>query len=144
VALKAVLTTESPLPASGAETRVVFHSESGLPLVRQIVKRGINDEIEKVTSIDRLGDWFDDLLVEKKLKRRRIGFYTLRHTFPTWADETNDQHAIHVIMGHSIPGMSGIYVEEIDLKRRRRVVNHVRRKLWPNAGDTASPPPNRG
>ena len=136
--LKVVLATESPLPTTGAETRVVFHSESGLPLVRQIVKRGKNDEIEKVTYIDRLGDWFDDLLVDKKLKRKRVGFYTLRHTFRTWADETNDQHAIHVIMGHSIPGMSGVYIEEIDLKRLRRVVNHVRRKLWPNANERAS------
>jgi integrase len=131
--LKVVLATESPLPTPGAETRVVFHSESGLPLVRQIVKRGKNDEIEKVTYIDRLGDWFDDLLVEKKLKRRRVGFYTLRHTFRTWADETNDQHAIHLVMGHAIPGMSGIYIEEIGMKRLRRVVNHVRRKLWPGA-----------
>jgi len=138
-ALKAVLATGSTLPASSAETRVVFQSESGLPLVRQIVKRGNNDEIEKVTYVDRLGDWFDDLLVEKKLKRKRVGFYTLRHTFRTWADETNDQHAIHVIMGHSIPGMSGIYVEEIDIKRLRRVVNHVHRKLWPNVDDTAPP-----
>jgi integrase len=31
----------------------------------------------------------------------------LRHIFRTWADEVRDQHAIHRIMGHTIPGMSG-------------------------------------
>ena len=145
-ALKKVLTSERSASETGAAAQLVFRSESGLPLVRQVVKKGEADEIEKVTYIDRLGDWFDELLIEQKLKRRGIGFYTLRHTFRTWADETNDQHAIHLIMGHAIPGMSGIYVEEIGVERLRRVVDHVRNKLWPeliakqaSGGETGNP-----
>jgi integrase len=72
-----------------------------------------------------------------------LGFYALRHTFRTWADEVRDQHAIHRIMGHAIPGMSGIYVERIELHRLREVVDHVRNKLFgkpdasvPDVGDT--------
>jgi integrase len=76
----------------------------------------------------------DILLRKLNLKRRGIGFYTLRHTFRTWADETRDQHAIHRIMGHAIPGMSGIYVEEISLDRLRAVVEHVRLRLFPPEG----------
>jgi integrase len=129
-ALKAVLAMERPAPATEAAAQLVLRSEAGLPVVRQVVKELADGEIEKVTHVDRLGDWFDELLAEKKLKRRGIGFYTLRHTFRTWADETNDQHAIHVVMGHAIPGMSGIYVEEIGVERLRRVVAHVRSKLW--------------
>jgi integrase len=130
-ALKSVLSTERGTPLTDAAAGLVFQTESGRPLVRQFMKTGGDGEFEKVTHIDRLGDWFDELLTAKKLKRRGIGFYTLRHTFRTWADETNDQHAIHVVMGHAIPGMSGIYIEEIGVERLRKVVNHVRGKLWP-------------
>ena len=130
-ALRTVLEADRAKAANDAAKSLVFRSELGFPLVRQVIKRTEKDEIRKVTYIDRLGDWVDDLLVEKGLKRFGLGFYTLRHTFRTWADETNDQHAIHVVMGHAIPGMSGIYVEEIGLERLRRVVNHVRNKLWP-------------
>ncbi len=90
-----------------------------------------------MTNVDRLGDQFDDVLNTLGLKRRGLGFYALRHTFRTWADETNDQHAIHRIMGHAIPGMSGIYVEEIELHRLRAVVDHVHRKLF-DAGSNST------
>jgi integrase len=139
-ALKTVLTTERVAPATKAAAPLVFRTESGLPVVRQIMRAGGDGEFEKVTHVDRLSDWFDELLAAKKLKRRGIGFYTLRHTFRTWADETNDQHAIHRIMGHTLPGMSGIYVEEIGLERLRRVVNHVRSKLWPQSPAEQAPP----
>jgi integrase len=139
-ALKTLLTAERVAPATEAAAPLVFRTESGLPVVRQIMRAGGDGEFEKVTHIDRLSDWFDELLAAKKLKRRGIGFYTLRHTFRTWADETNDQHAIHLIMGHAIPGMSGIYVEEIGVERLRKVVNHVRSKLWPQSPAEQAPP----
>lgn len=131
-ALRGVLNSEQPPHADETAARTLFRTESGRPLVRQIVKGSENADIKKVTYIDRLGDWFDELLRAKKLKRRGIGFYTLRHTFRTWADETNDQHAIHRVMGHAIPGMSGLYIEDIGLDRLRAVVEHVRQKLWPD------------
>lgn len=54
----------------------------------------------------------------------------MRHTFRTRADEVNDQHAIHRIVGPVVPGMSGIYVQEIGLDRLRAVVEHVRKKVF--------------
>jgi integrase len=55
--------------------------------------------------------------------------FALRHTFRTYADEVKDPHAVFRIMGHSIPGMAGIYVEKISLERLRAVTDHVRNKL---------------
>ena len=91
-----------------------------------------------MVNVDTIGDQFGILLRNLGLKRKGIGFYTLRHTFRTWADEVRDQHAIHRIMGHTIPGMSGIYVEEISLDRLRAVVIHVRSKLFGTA-ETSQP-----
>lgn len=99
---------------------------------------------------DALGAAFRDLLVECKVipKRRPcadkgghrrapvvmpLGFYTLRRTFRTIADDVGDQHAAHLIMGHSLPGMSGVYVQRITPERLRKVTDHVR--SW------ALPPP---
>lgn len=135
-ALREMLDQNRPKLATEAAQPLVFRSELGLPLVRQSIQRGRDDEIKKVTYIDRLGDLFDELLSEMKLKRFGLGFYGLRHTFRTWADDAADQHAIHRIMGHSIPGMSGLYIEEISLERLCRVVNHVRARLWLNAAST--------
>lgn len=141
-ALRAMLNSERRKPASKEAEALVFRTERGLPLVRQLLRRQ-DAEIKKVTYVDRLGDWFDALLNDLGMKRFGLGFYTLRHTFRTWADDAGDQHAIHRIMGHSIPGMSGMYIEEISLQRLWRVVDHVRRKLWPDASDAALPEPNQ-
>src|SRR5262249_2264543 len=45
--------------------------------------------------------------------RKRLGFYTLRHTFRTVADESKDQPAADFIMGHEVPHMSSVYRETI-------------------------------
>jgi len=48
------------------------------------------------------------------LTREGITVKDVVNHFRAWADEAQDQHAIHRIMGHRIPGMSGVYAEEID------------------------------
>ncbi|MCH8851422.1 MAG: tyrosine-type recombinase/integrase [Planctomycetes bacterium] len=121
--------SHKPKPENEDDAKLVFLTPRGKPLVRQVVTKG-NDEGRTASVVDKLGADFSALLKSLKIKRRRIGFYTLRHTFRTWADETHDQHAIHRIMGHAIPGMSGIYVEDISLQRLRQVVDHVHDVLW--------------
>jgi integrase len=64
--------------------------------------------------------------------RKGLGFYTLRHTFRTIADEAKDQPAADYIMGHEIPHMSAVYRETISDERLRAVVDHVRRWLFPS------------
>lgn len=137
-ALRELLAGRRPTPASPAAKSLVFRSEFGFPLVRQMIQRTNGEEIKKVVYIDRLGDRFNRLLNESNLKRFGVGFYTLRHTFRTWADDAADQHAIHRVMGHSIPGMSGLYIEDISLERLKRVTEHVRARLWQGAASTAA------
>jgi integrase len=65
--------------------------------------------------------------------RKRLGFYTLRHTFRTVADESKDQPPVDFIMGHEIPHMSAVYRETISDERLKAVADHVRRWLFPSA-----------
>ena len=119
-----------PKPADQRSGKLVFLTTFGQPWGRDRIHRTEDGEIEKVVAVDAVGQEFHKLLRKLRLKRRGLGFYTLRHTFRTWADGVRDQHAIFRIMGHQIPGMSGIYVEAIELDRLRAVVNHVHRKLF--------------
>ncbi len=111
---------------------LVFLTGFGRPWVRYYISQADDGSIKTVSRTDAVGKQFNKLLKQLGLKRKGIGFYTLRHTFRTWADEVADQHAIHRIMGHVIPGMSGVYVEKIGIDRLRAVAEHVREKLFDN------------
>jgi integrase len=63
--------------------------------------------------------------------RKGLGFYTLRHTFRTVADEAKDQPAADYIMGHEVPHMSSVYRETISDARLKAVTDHVRAWLFP-------------
>ena len=129
-ALKSMLNEYRPIPANEQAAKLALLVHSGQPLVRQIITRADSGDLEKISRLDLLSRQFTQLLERLKIHRSGIGFYTLRHTFRTWADEVKDQHAVHRIMGHAIPGMSGIYVEEISIERLRAVVEHVRSRLF--------------
>jgi integrase len=58
--------------------------------------------------------------------RKGIGFYTLRHTYRTVADESKDQAAVDYTMGHEVPHMSAVYRETISDERLKAVTDHVR------------------
>jgi integrase len=77
--------------------------------------------------------------------RKGLGFYTLRHTFRTVADEAKDQPAADYIMGHEVPHMSAVYRETISDARLRAVADHVRRWLFhatpPAPAPAAGPAP---
>jgi len=118
-----------PRPASDMATRLVFLTSRGNPMVRQTIRQH-EDGTLRVSNADEISLRFAQVLDGLKIRRTGVGFYSLRHTFRTWADEVHDQHAIHRITGHASPGMSGIYVEEISLNRLQAVVDHVRAKLF--------------
>jgi integrase len=63
--------------------------------------------------------------------RKGIGFYALRHTFRTVADEAKDQPAADYIMGHEVAHMSAVYRETISDGRLKAVAGHVRAWLFP-------------
>jgi integrase len=66
--------------------------------------------------------------------RKGLGFYTLRHTFRTVADEARDQPAADFIMGHEVPHMSSVYRETISVSRLKAVADHVRAWLFGPVG----------
>lgn len=70
--------------------------------------------------------------------RKGLGFYTLRHTFRTVADESKDQPAVDYIMGHEVPHISVVYREIISDDRLRAVAEHVRKWLFPSVVSIAS------
>jgi len=127
-----------PEPAEKTYSGLLFLARDGKPLIRENVLRTEEGNVKGLAIGNSVRNGFGALLTKLGLKRKGVGFYALRHTFRTWADEVCDQHAIHRIMGHTIPGMSGIYIEEISLDRLRAVVNHVRSKLFGTA-ETSQP-----
>jgi integrase len=74
--------------------------------------------------------------------RQGLGFYTLRHTFRTVADESKDQPAVDFIMGHEVPHMSAVYRETISDARLKAVADYVR--VWLLAAPSAMASPSSG
>lgn len=77
------------------------------------------------------------------IHRRGLGFYALRHTFRTVADEIRDFPAVNHIMGHADDTMGAVYRERIADDRLQAVVAHVHEWLFGADADGTNPPRNR-
>ncbi len=89
-----------------------------------------HDSWAKDTSDNPISKEMAKLLKELHINGRKgLGFYTLRHTFRTIADEARDQPAADYIMGHKGSHMSTVYREKIADERLCAVVMHVREWL---------------
>jgi integrase len=93
--------------------------------VRETVSR-VGGAVDAVCRVDAVALAFRRLRERVGLAGDAPGFYGLRHSFATAADSAGDPHAIHRIRGHSLPGMSSVYVARITLERLQRVTDHVR------------------
>jgi integrase len=115
-------------PKDPADAGVVFVTRTGQAWHTDTSESPISYEVGKL--LRRLGIG----------GRKGLGFYTLRHTFRTVADEAKDQPAADYIMGHEVAHMSSVYREGISDDRLRAVADHVRGWLFgdPPAGDTAN------
>jgi integrase len=90
----------------------------------------------KLTTDNTLAKEIGKLLRELKITGRRgLGFYTLRHTFRTVADETKDQAAVDFVMGHESQHMSSQYRETISAERLRAVSDYVHGWLFRSEAD---------
>jgi integrase len=126
-ALRAAL-EQRPTPRDGIGTGKsgpVFITGGGWPYVRENVSR-VGGAVDAVSRVDAVALAFRRLRQRVHLPADAPGFYGLRHSFITAADSAGDPHAIHRIRGHSLPGMSSVYVERITMDRLRRVTDHVR------------------
>lgn len=74
---------------------------------------------------------FRKLLDAQGLYKPGRSFYTLRHVFQTVADETADDAAVRLVMGHADGTMSETYRERFPDARLELVAAHVRSWLYP-------------
>jgi integrase len=120
-------------PKNGIPRRAPLWPETAAAL-REVVVKG--ERLAFSMKCKRRGNAvtraFGRLLRRLKINgRRRLGFYSLRHSFRTVADNTKDFPAIRLVMGHSSDGqIDGTYVERIDDARLQAVTDHVRAWLF--------------
>jgi integrase len=89
----------------------------------------------KLSSDNTLAKEMGKLLRALEINSRKgLGFYTLRHTFRTIADEAKDQPAADYILGHEVAHMSSVYRETIRDARLKAVADHVRGWLFAEKG----------
>ncbi len=106
-----------------------FVTRFGQKWVRETVTNDAAGVVKSTTYMDAIGQEFDKACAAAGVAPR--GFYTLRHTFRSVADEVADVTAIECIMGHLKPGMGGVYTQLMQNKMVRllAVTNHVRQWL---------------
>jgi integrase len=93
-----------------------------------VTKRG--GTFAKESEDNPISKEFTKLAREVGVDQAGRGFYSLRHTFRTIADETKDFPACDLIMGHGDETMAARYREKVDDKRLKRVVEHVRKWVF--------------
>jgi hypothetical protein len=82
---------------------------------------------------DPVGLEFKKILKDLGFHRDGIGFYSLRRSFRTVADQLPDRHAIDLVMGHTAGAndMGALYTQSIGDDRLVAIAEHVRRWLFP-------------
>src|SRR5262249_33436398 len=107
-----------PQPKNPEHGELVFITKYGLPWTSTTYGTAITHETEKL------------LHSLKNNGRVGLGFYTLRTTYRTVADESKDQAACDHTMGHEVPHMSTIYRQGISDDRLAAVATYVREWLF--------------
>lgn len=100
-------------------------SDDGLLFLTKYGNRWVRTN-GKGMSIDSVAQEITKLLRRLGIKRNRLNFYALRHTFETIAGESRDQVAVNAIMGYVDNSMAGQYRERISDERLRAVTDVVR------------------
>jgi integrase len=109
---------DRPQPKNPENAELVFITKYGLPWTNSNYGTAITHETEKLRHKLHING------------RVGLGFYTLRTTYRTVADETKDQAACDHTMGHEVPHMSSIYRQGISDARIAAVAEYVREWLF--------------
>lgn len=118
---------DGPGASGTAANPPVFLTKYGHPWVRVEPPGPRSLGRSRAVVKDAVAGEFGKLLRSLGLERDRRGFYALRHTFRTVADEVPDRRAVDLVMGHEDGGdISTAYVERIADSRLEAVARHVR------------------
>lgn len=124
-----------PAPQDEADADLVFITKYGRQWVRVCEPKSATSK-SQATVVDAVSLEFGKLMRACKVYQSGRGFYSLRHTFRTVADEVGDRPAVDLIMGHQDGSdISVHYIERISDERLRKVTEHVR--AWVLAGTEA-------
>jgi integrase len=102
-----------PVPKKDEHAGLVFITKYGLPWAKDTADQTLAKEFGKLLRALYING------------RQGLGFYTLRHTFRTVANESKDQPAVDFIMGHEVPHMSAVHRETISDTRLKAVSDYV-------------------
>jgi integrase len=128
-ALRAALGAR-PEPKAAEDAGLVFVTRFGRRWVRVKAPGPRAKESSQAVTVDGVYLEFSKLLRSCAIASRGRGFYALRHTFRTVADEVGDRPAVDLVMGHQDGSdIATHYVERIGDERLRRVTQHVRSRL---------------
>lgn len=116
-----------PEPKKEEHAGLVFITKYGLPWAKDSADQTLAKEFGKLLRALRING------------RTGLGFYTLRHTFRTVADESKDQPAVDFVMGHEAPTMASAYRETISNARLKAVTDYVRTWLFAEPAATSTP-----
>jgi integrase len=107
-----------PEPTAETHANLVFITKRGRPWAKSTCENPVSWQ-------------FWALLIDLKLYRKGLSFYTLRHTFETIAGGSRDQVAVNHVRGHVDASMAATYRERIEDDRLVAVAEHVRTWLFP-------------
>lgn len=108
---------------------LVFLTTYGNPWVRMRTTASGKDACQ-----DSITIMFRELLKGLEKQQKGRAFYSLRRTYRTIADATQDWPAVNLTMGHTDPTIGGVYRQRIADERLRAVADHVHAWLFGKGG----------
>lgn len=127
-----------PQPRHAADADLIFVTCHGRRWVREHTRRK-GAAIEASASVDAVAQEFDKLLggvclIEGKrlLKRKGLGFGTLRHVHVTAVSDHPDERAARLVRGHKVGSIERHY-DKPSLERLKAITDLARQRLLPDA-----------
>jgi integrase len=127
-AIRVWLDAAERIPRAADAQDLLLCTRQGRPIARRVaIRDSAKGKKTFKAQTSAVGLAFRRLLDDTGLKRRRIGFYTLRHTFAAIASGAGDPRTVKVVMGHATDmDITESYVDEGFVDSIRHVCSHVR------------------
>lgn len=145
-----------PIPAGKEWSDLFFLTKKGRPLVQESIHPTDKTRTQRT---DSLRNWFYLMLNGKDrekwkapasrlrhLKRHRGGYYTLRSVFTTLSmGHGQDRNLEAIVLGQQFDRpILEYYVRDDQRDKLVKVVEHVRRQIWPSNTESPSESPHAG